>query len=290
MTVLIPGFFTALEDVHISALDQIRGVVPDDARLEILIFPKPGYDPEGTKNLLLSLKQVAGVHVAPDNFVLNDAFLDEHSISCVVEFTPNVFESSISWPRASRFEPPHCVIELSIEHPDFVAATRLFKIRRSPRHFKPTPVSEEILTAALEAARHSPSAGNLQPYSIILVRNKQVMKALSDASHHQEIVAKCPGLFVFVEERERSSVKYRERGATFYALVDTTIACSHLQLALEAVGVQSRWIGAYKDDEVDAILGLKGKRVIGILLYGYGEKRQTPSGRRDLYEYVTQID
>jgi nitroreductase len=93
-------------------------------------------------------------------------------------------------------------------------------------------------------AQHS---DHLQAYSIIHVRNKRILSKLAEASLQQQIVAECSGLFTFVVEAERSAVKYRDRGRRLYALQDTTIVCAQLQLALEAHGIQSRWIGAFND-------------------------------------------
>ena len=290
MKVLIPGFFTTIEGVHIQALAAVKEAVPADAHIELLVMPKAGYDPDSTRQLLETLPHVSHGHIVDRKFVLSDTFLESKAITCVVEFTPAVFEFQTSWPRTSAFQTPKCILQVGLEHPDFVVATRLFKIRQSPRHFLTTPVNDNVLAAAIDAARRSPSAGNLQPYSIVLVRNKRLMQQLSDVSHHQEIVAQCAGIFVFVEEKERSAAKYRERGATFYAIVDTTIACSHMQLALQAVGVQSRWIGAFRNDDVDKLLKLGGKRVIGLLLYGYGDPRERQSQRREVSEYLTTID
>ena len=292
MKVLIPGFFTTIEGVHIEAIEAVKEAVPEGAHIELLVMPKVEYvhDMGSTRQMLESLPHVSHVHMVGGDFVLSDQFLESKAISCVIEFTPAVFDFQSSWPRASVFKAPKCILQVGLIHPDFVVATRLFKVRQSPRRFRSKPVSDDVLAAAIDAARRAPSAGNLQPYSMILVRNKRLMKQLSDASHRQEIVAECAGIFVFVEEKQRSAVKYRERGATFYALVDTTIACAHLQLALEAVGVQSRWIGAYRDEELDKLLKLGGKRVIGMLLYGYGEPRDRESERREVSEYLTTID
>jgi hypothetical protein len=61
---------------------------------------------------------------------------------------------------------------------------------------------------------------------------------------------------------------------------DVTIACAHVQLALEAVGVQSRWIGAFKKESAGPVLGLKGANIAGFLTFGRRRRANCrPAGR-----------
>ena len=290
MKVLIPGFFTSIEDVHIEVFEMVKKECKD-ANIELLIFPKHGYNLAKTRKMLLNIAQVSEVHVEQIRDEEMERWLSEKCITCVIEFTPLAFELPLRWPKVRNFDKKRqTILQLDCEHPDFMAAARLFKIRQSPRVFKEEPISNAVLSAALDAARRSPSAGNLQAYSVILIRNKDVMKQLADASHHQERVEKCAGVFAFVVEKELSAVKYRERGEKFYSLLDATIACSHMQLALEAFGVQSRWIGAYRDAEIAKILHIGKKQVVGLLIFGYGADHDRLSGRRELGSYLTTID
>nr|MDO8046193.1 nitroreductase family protein [Candidatus Baldrarchaeota archaeon] len=55
------------------------------------------------------------------------------------------------------------------------------KGRRSIRAFKPDPVNEEDLKKILDAAIHAPSAGNLQSWEFIVVRDKERKRQLARA-------------------------------------------------------------------------------------------------------------
>lgn len=50
----------------------------------------------------------------------------------------------------------------------------------SVRQFRPDPVSDEVLRAAIEAGRFGPSGGNRQPVRWIAVRDAQTKAALAD--------------------------------------------------------------------------------------------------------------
>jgi nitroreductase len=89
-----------------------------------------------------------------------------------------------------------------------------------------------------------------------------------------------------VVEREQLAAKYRDRGRNLYALQDATIAGSHLQLALEAHGLQSRWIGAFDDSAVQSILDLRDRNVAAFLAIGHAAPSLDRSPRREIGQYV----
>jgi len=58
--------------------------------------------------------------------------------------------------------------------------------RRSIRAFKSDDVSPEIVKKLLEAARRASSAGNIQPWELIIVRRPEIKKALAEAGLNQD--------------------------------------------------------------------------------------------------------
>ena len=52
-------------------------------------------------------------------------------------------------------------------------------LRKSCRKFKKTKVSKEILIALIASAQSAPSKSNLQQYSILLIKNKEMKNQLS---------------------------------------------------------------------------------------------------------------
>ncbi|KUK37664.1 MAG: Nitroreductase, partial [Thermodesulfobacterium commune] len=58
----------------------------------------------------------------------------------------------------------------------------VIKNRRSIRSFKKDPIPEKDLRLILEAATWAPSAGNLQPWHFVVVRDPEIKKLLSIAA------------------------------------------------------------------------------------------------------------
>jgi nitroreductase len=160
--------------------------------------------------------------------------------------------------------------------------------RHSVRKYQPDmPVEIEKLHAILEMACAAPSAGDLQSYRVLVVRDPVERLALVHAAHEQIFIAEAPVCLVFCAEPARSATAFGERGAKLYALQDATIAAAYAQLAIVAAGMSSTWIGYFEDEQVRAALGLEPELIpIALLSLGYPAELPEPSSRRRLSEVV----
>lgn len=102
----------------------------------------------------------------------------------------------------------------------------------------------------LEAAVCAPSAGNLQPWEFVVVRNSETKKALAEAAFGQDFIADAPVVVVICASTVRSASRYRERGASLYCIQDTAAAIQNMLLASYALGYGTCWVGAF--DEASA--------------------------------------
>jgi nitroreductase len=167
----------------------------------------------------------------------------------------------------------------------------LIQARRSIRAYQPRPVEEDKLTRILEAARHAPSAGNLQAYMILVVRNPAIRAALAKAALGQDFLAHAPVVLAFFADQQRAATKYHKRGAELYALQDATIACAYAQLAAAQLGLGSVWVGAFDDDAVKRVLRTQADwRPVALLPMGYPAETPAPTSRRPLNELAKEAD
>lgn len=150
------------------------------------------------------------------------------------------------------------------------------------------PVEEEKLHAILEMACAAPTAGDLQSYRIIVVRDAAAREALSRATRDQDFLRQAPVSLVFCADTQRAAGEYGERGKTLYAVQDATIAAAYAQLATVAAGLGTAWVGYFDEDKVGAVLGLaKGEKPIAIICVGYPAELPEPTPRRPL-DQITQ--
>ena len=165
----------------------------------------------------------------------------------------------------------------------------LIEKRHSVRAFKALPVEEGKLTQILETANWAPSAGNLQAYSIVIVRHAATRQALSRAALSQESLVQAPVVLAFFAHPQSSMAKYKTRGMELYSLQDATIACAYAQLAAAAQGLGSVWIGAFEDEAVKAALKVQSEwRPVALLPIGYPAESSAPTLRRPLNELTRE--
>lgn len=149
------------------------------------------------------------------------------------------------------------------------------------------PVEPEKLHAILEMACAAPSAGDLQAYRIIVVRDLAQRQALVHVAREQEFIAEAPVCLVFCADPARSASTFGERGAKLYALQDATIAAAYAQLAIVAAGMGSTWVGYFDEEQVRTALKLDAGLVpLALLSLGYPAELPEPSSRRRLDEVV----
>ncbi len=165
----------------------------------------------------------------------------------------------------------------------------VLRARRSIRRYRSTELSPEQLRAVLEAMRQAPSAGDLQAYEVVLVRDPERRRRLAHAAHDQPHVAQAPVVLAFFMNPARARERYGTRADALYACQDATIAAAHAQLAAHALGLGTVWVGAFDDAAVRrAVDAPAGLRPSSLLVIGHPAEQPEPTPRRALEDLVRQ--
>ena len=82
------------------------------------------------------------------------------------------------------------------------------KGRRSVRAFTKKTVSDEEITKLIDAATWAPSAGNIQPWEFIIVRDAKIKSKLSTAALNQTSIKEAPVVIVVCADQMQSSRGY----------------------------------------------------------------------------------
>jgi nitroreductase len=116
------------------------------------------------------------------------------------------------------------------------------------------------------------------------------MEKLRLAGGGDPFISQAPLVLVFAANRERSSRRYGDRGATLYAIQDATIACAYAQLAATALGLGSVWVGAFDEELARSALGMGPElRPIAILPIGHPGEEPKIKERRSIDSLVHQV-
>ena len=143
------------------------------------------------------------------------------------------------------------------------------KGRRSIRSFTSQPVSENEVETLIDAARHAPSAGDIQPWEFIIIRKPEIKRKLVLAALNQTFIEEAPVVIVVCANESASGSGYGSRGKTLYCIQDTATAAQNILLTAYSTGLGTCWVGAFKEEEVKKALGIpNGIRPVAIIPVG----------------------
>ena len=131
--------------------------------------------------------------------------------------------------------------------------------RRSVRRFTGEPISIDRLRPALEAFRFAPSAGNRQPWRIVVVRDRETIERIGQDVSAQSKVFVGAGALLVVYANPFESWKHVRGGIggvpwpQIY-LNDLGAAIQNLLLAIHALGLGAVWIGYYDPIALNRII------------------------------------
>lgn len=161
--------------------------------------------------------------------------------------------------------------------------------RRSVRSFNRDPVPEATVGRLVEAALRAPSAGNLQPWKLLVVYSEEVRQSLASACWHQDFITEAQVNIVVALEQGRSQEVYGQRGDA-YQYQDIGAAIENILLAATGYGLATCWVGAFDEDKISQILQLGGGlRPVAIIAVGYSNEDPRPVPRRNPDEVVKVI-
>jgi FMN reductase [NAD(P)H] len=134
---------------------------------------------------------------------------------------------------------------------------RLLCERASCRNFAERDIPADVLDQVLEAGIHAPTAGNLQPYSIIKIANKDSARKLAELAGGQSFVADAPINLLFCLDWNRLRRWAELEVAPFTAtssfrhfwlsFQDVIIAAQNICTAADALGLGSVYVGTIID-------------------------------------------
>jgi len=160
----------------------------------------------------------------------------------------------------------------------------------SVRNFVQQEIPDATLTRILEAGCWAPSAGNLQPYYFYVVKNEQVKNKLSDACFDQKQILDAPISVVILADPAKSNERYGERGAQLYCIQDTAVAAENMILAAYGLGIDSCWVGAFDEVEVQkAVEAPPRLRAVAILCLGYSNDAKDSAKVRLRVAEITKV-
>ena len=146
----------------------------------------------------------------------------------------------------------------------------LIQSRRTIKHFLPKYISWDHIAKIIDAARHAPSCGNVQNWKFIVIIEPGLKQSITNACFEQYEIASAGALIVVCAEPEKAERYYGLRGERLYTVQNCAAAVENMLLEAHSLGLGTRWIGAFEEEEVKSLLRIPEEvRPQAIVAVGY---------------------
>ncbi len=142
--------------------------------------------------------------------------------------------------------------------------------RRVVRAYSDRPVGMEELKEIIDAGRHAMSARNMQPWQVLVVRERAALREMGALCSTGRYVADAPAAIVVL----------KDRGNTRWADVDCAHAVQNMANAAWARGLGTCWVGNFDAQKLAALLGIPEEwPVFTVLPFGYPSASNPPQAK-----------
>ena len=154
--------------------------------------------------------------------------------------------------------------------------TELANARYSVRKFDGRAIEEEKLQAVLEAGNLAPTAKNLQPQRIYVIRTEENLAKIRTLT---QCTFGAPVVLLFAYDTDEEWRNPLEEGV-HAGPQDVSIVASHIMLKVAELGIGSVWVNMFPPTETRKVMGLPENETPLLLMpIGYPAADAAPSPR-----------
>ena len=165
--------------------------------------------------------------------------------------------------------------------------TELVKARYSCRKFSNKPVSDELIRKVLEAGRLAPTAKNVQPVKIWVLRSDDALAKIKSCTPFKWL-DNAQAVIAVGGTHEGAFVRPSD-GRNFED-VDAGIVATHIMLAIHDLGLGSTWIGMFDAPKAAELFpDMKGWDMVALFPIGWSADDAMPSERHELRKSVDEM-
>jgi nitroreductase len=145
--------------------------------------------------------------------------------------------------------------------------------RYSVRKFSPRPVEDDKLALVLQAGRLAPTAKNMQPQRILVVKSAEALEKLNKCS---PCIYGAPSALVVCYDKSASWVRNPDNQN--YGEVDAVIVATHMMLQAQELGLGTVPVGIFDTDGLRREFSLPENLVPSLVLpLGYPAEDAMPA-------------
>ena len=166
--------------------------------------------------------------------------------------------------------------EETMKKEEVMSFAELAQKRYSVRSYAPKPVEDDKIEAILEAGNMAPTAKNLQPQRIYVLKSKESLEklaALTPMGFNAPVV-----LMIAYNEDEEWKNPLQE--GIHSGIEDASIVASHIMFRATELGLGSCWVNYFANDELKKAFALpENEKIVLLMPIGYPAENSEPSSR-----------
>ena len=116
--------------------------------------------------------------------------------------------------------------------------------RRSIRKYTDKEISDEDMKKILKAGMNAPSAHNLKPYDLIVIKNKKTLNKLAEAGQYSKMLYEANAAIAVCSRADNKETPYLQ--------ADCGAVTENILLEATHLGIGTCWIGGYPNIEKTA--------------------------------------
>ena len=162
--------------------------------------------------------------------------------------------------------------------------------RYSVRKYAPIPVEQEKIEEILKAGNIAPSAKNLQPQRIYVLKSKEALEKLAKLT---PMGFNAPVVLMIAYNQDEEWKNPLQEGI-HSGVEDASIAAVHIMLRAAELGLGSCWVNYFPNDETEKAFNLPNNEKLVLLMpIGYPAEESKPNPnhtkRKQLNETVKYL-
>jgi len=165
--------------------------------------------------------------------------------------------------------------------------SELVKARYSCRKFSDKPVEDSKLTAIIDAGISAPTAKNVQPVKIWVIKSEEALEKIKSCMPFTW--TKNIKIFLVIGGTEEGAF-VRPSDDRNFKDVDAAIVATHMMLAVEDEGLGTTWIGYFDTVKTKELFPeMKDYDLVAIFPIGYPADDAMPSDRHHVRKDMSEM-
>lgn len=143
--------------------------------------------------------------------------------------------------------------------------------RESVRKYTDKPVKREDIIKCVDAARMTPSAHNSQPWTFVVIDDKELMQKVANETFNTVVrfnkwVPNAQAMVAVVIEKTHFAMVGSNKSDAEYNMIDIGAATEHFCLQAADLGIGTCILGYFNEKNVKELLNVPSKKRVGLLI------------------------